>query len=138
MKYVHEHRHLLVQLRSFQNEAHFQPCFLSSFTARFCLAAVDIDSCCRSLPKNIQALHFLHAYNIVHRDIKSLNVLLDSGGTAKLSDFGLAHVSTTVNQDTGGGYHSKVLWYWNCRCCCFMTRVVVLTGGSWCGGRTMR
>ncbi len=62
--------------------------------------------------KNLQALEFLHSYNIVHRDIKSLNVLLGYGGTAKLSDFGLADVSTTMNRDTGGGNHSRV-----CSCC---------------------
>lgn len=64
---------------------------------------------CRSCVTTTKALHFLHSYNIVHRDIKSLNVLLDAGGTAKLSDFGLAQISSTVNKDTGGTYHSKVV-----------------------------
>lgn len=54
-------------------------------------------------------MRFLHVHGIVHRDLKSLNVLLDSAWTAKISDFGLAKVNSTVAASTGGsGYHSKV------------------------------
>lgn len=55
-----------------------------------------------------QALRFLHNHDIVHRNIKSPNVLLDYRGTAKISDFNLANISVTVNGDTGGGFHSNV------------------------------
>lgn len=48
-------------------------------------------------------------HRIVHRDLKSLNVLLDEAWSAKISDFGLAKVNSTVAASTGGdGYHSKV------------------------------
>ncbi|NXO02314.1 PAK3 kinase, partial [Rhinopomastus cyanomelas] len=40
----------------------------------------------------LQAVHFLHAHGVVHRDIKSLNVLLSANGSVKLSDFGLSAV----------------------------------------------
>ena len=38
----------------------------------------------------INALHYMHEHNIVHRDIKSHNFLVDDNYTVKLCDFGLA------------------------------------------------
>eukprot|EP00752_Nemacystus_decipiens_P004498 g4107.t1 len=55
-----------------------------------------------------KALRFLHGYKIVHKNIKSPNVLLDRRGKAKLSDFSLADISATINGDTGGGFHSNI------------------------------
>lgn len=41
-----------------------------------------------------KALHYLHSLRpaVLHLDVKPKNVLLDSGGTAKLADLGEAHV----------------------------------------------
>ena len=40
-----------------------------------------------------QALAFLHANGIIHRDLSSNNVLLNAGSQAKISDFGMARLT---------------------------------------------
>ena len=39
-----------------------------------------------------KGLHFLHSHGVVHRDVKSKNILLTRDGRAKLADVGLAHI----------------------------------------------
>jgi serine/threonine protein kinase len=46
----------------------------------------------RILAKVLEALHHAHALDVVHRDIKPSNIHLQSDGTIKLMDFGLARV----------------------------------------------
>jgi serine/threonine protein kinase len=46
----------------------------------------------------IKALVYLHSIGIVHRDIKSSNILLKDTGQVKLADFGVAH---KVQQESG-------------------------------------
>jgi serine/threonine protein kinase len=47
----------------------------------------QIQLCIRQV---LEALKFLHSYNVVHRDIKGANVLFDAHGVVKVSDFGTA------------------------------------------------
>ncbi|KAJ9477783.1 putative protein kinase [Pseudozyma hubeiensis] len=60
---------------------------------------------CRSIFGQVaDALWFLHANNIVHRDIKDENVVLDGQGNAQLIDFGsAAHVRPGKLFDTFSG-----------------------------------
>jgi len=48
----------------------------------------------RHVAKGIESVH---AKNIVHRDLKSMNILLDSNGIAKLADLGCASFSSSIH-----------------------------------------
>jgi serine/threonine protein kinase len=48
------------------------------------------------------AVHHVHSKRMIHRDIKSANILLCSNGLAKLGDFGFSkHYAATVSEDVG-------------------------------------
>ncbi|KAF7652262.1 hypothetical protein LDENG_00099020 [Lucifuga dentata] len=51
-----------------------------------------------------QGMNFLHSKELVHKDLKPSNVLLDKDLNAKIADFGLSRVSTSVlgNSKTTG------------------------------------
>ena len=44
------------------------------------------------------ALSFAHGHGVIHRDVKSANILLDEQGYAYLTDFGIAHDGVITHQ----------------------------------------
>lgn len=46
------------------------------------------------------ALHYAHGKQVVHRDVKPSNLLVDGSGTVWITDFGLAQVSDTETTDS--------------------------------------
>lgn len=61
---------------------------------------LSLDEACHALEDIADALDYIHQQGIVHRDIKSSNVLLDAQGKYYLSDFGIARISTDATQLT--------------------------------------
>jgi len=48
-----------------------------------------------------EALDYAHSQNVVHRDIKPANIMVMPDGTVKVTDFGIARVTTSVKTQTG-------------------------------------
>ena len=66
----------------------------------------------------LQGCRYLHQHNVLHRDIKGSNILIDNNGLLRITDFGLARrISVDDKTETSAGltgdYTNRVvtLWY---------------------------
>ncbi len=57
-----------------------------------------------------KGMHFLHSSGIVHRDLKSLNLLLDAKWNVKVSDFGLTKFREEVQKATVHEAQGSIHW----------------------------
>ncbi len=71
--------------------------------ARIRRSPLSLQEACRSVGEIAAALDYIHSQGIIHRDIKSSNVLLDAEGHCYLSDFGIARRTTDATQLTTTG-----------------------------------
>lgn len=82
------------------------------------------------------SLSYLHSKKIVHRDVKTENMLLDSQRTLKIADFGVARVEAQNPRDMTGetgtlGYMAPEVFMpiLNLFCIC-VARIVKIQKGS--------
>ncbi len=55
-------------------------------------------------------LSYLHSQKIIHRDLKSLNILIAKDDTAKITDFGLAKIRLETSNKTTGVVQGSIPW----------------------------
>jgi len=61
------------------------------------------EKACTIIKQVADALGEAHRIGLVHRDVKPSNIMMDQNGRAKVTDFGIAYVSTAQTKLTREG-----------------------------------
>ncbi|VDP20729.1 unnamed protein product [Soboliphyme baturini] len=77
---------------------------LSNMKVKFSLGEIK-----EVMKQLLEGLYFIHAQNILHRDMKAANILITKDGVLKLADFGLAR--PVMKQDPRYTNRVVTLWY---------------------------
>jgi len=81
---------------------------LSNINVKFNLGEIK-----KVMHQLLNGLYFIHSNKILHRDMKSANVLITKNGVLKLADFGLARAFSANKSGQPNRYTNRVvtLWY---------------------------
>ncbi|MFZ4589354.1 MAG: protein kinase domain-containing protein [Ignavibacteria bacterium] len=71
----------------------------------------NIREACEIIIDALEGLSYIHKHNVIHRDIKSSNILVSNNKEVKITDFGLAKDLTVDNSITGGSEYAGTYPY---------------------------